>query len=284
VADIFISYAREDRERAKELAGMLEQRGWSVWWDRLIPAGGSFNRIIEEELTRAKCVIVLWSRHSVESNYVQNEAGEAERRGVLVPVLVEDVRIPLPFRHLQATPIEETDHIVTSIGALVGRSEMPQAVHPQPRRATWIAAVVIAALIVTIVLIAQKSQEPPPTTTTQTTAVVDTAKASRADDTLEIRLWRNQVDRSLNAYTKVDRNVMFPVAGRNLLLKIHCGVGIDRKRVTVALGDKGQLATAETSDGILATIPADWIGPLGKRLQVLYETVEVTSLHLRDAR
>ena len=283
MADIFISYAREDRERAKELAGVLERRGWSVWWDRLIPAGGSFNRIIEEELTRAKCVIVLWSRHSVESNYVQNEAGEADRRSVLVPVLVEDVRIPLPFRHLQATPVEDLDHIVTSIGALVGRKTPPVAEVPPKRGFTWIAAIVIAALIVTIVLIAKKSQEPP-TTTTQTTAVADTAKASRADDTLEIRLWQNQVDRSLNAYTKVDRNVMFPVAGRNLLLKIHCGVGIDRKRVTVVLGDKGQLATAETSDGILTTIPADWIGPLGKRLQVLYETVEVTSLQVRDAR
>jgi hypothetical protein len=31
VADIFLSYATEDRERARVLADVLAERGWSVW-------------------------------------------------------------------------------------------------------------------------------------------------------------------------------------------------------------------------------------------------------------
>ena len=33
MADIFISYASEDRNKAEELAETLRARGWSVWWD-----------------------------------------------------------------------------------------------------------------------------------------------------------------------------------------------------------------------------------------------------------
>ena len=44
---IFISYAREDRETAERLARALAGHGWAVWWDRDIPAGQAFDRVIE---------------------------------------------------------------------------------------------------------------------------------------------------------------------------------------------------------------------------------------------
>ena len=67
MADIFISYARVDRERAQALASALDGEGWTVWWDRDIPPGRTFDDVIEEALGAAKCVIVLWSRDSVRS-------------------------------------------------------------------------------------------------------------------------------------------------------------------------------------------------------------------------
>lgn len=42
--DIFISYAREDRETAKALAQVLGARGWKVWWDRKIAPGDADGR------------------------------------------------------------------------------------------------------------------------------------------------------------------------------------------------------------------------------------------------
>lgn len=69
--DIFISYASADRPTAQILASTLSKEGWSVWWDRNIPVGKSFDQVIEEALTTAKCVIVLWSKTSVGSNWVK---------------------------------------------------------------------------------------------------------------------------------------------------------------------------------------------------------------------
>jgi hypothetical protein len=54
MTDIFLSYASEDRERASKLASSLEACGWSVWWDRKIIAGQTFDQVIEHELETAK--------------------------------------------------------------------------------------------------------------------------------------------------------------------------------------------------------------------------------------
>jgi hypothetical protein len=98
MSDIFISYARADRAKAETLAHALEQQGWSVWWDFQILPGESFSRVIETAIEDAKCVVVLWSKTSVSSEWVQNEASEGARRGILIPALIEDVKIPLGFR------------------------------------------------------------------------------------------------------------------------------------------------------------------------------------------
>ena len=102
MSDIFISYAREDRPRAETLARALEATGWSVWWDRSIPAGRSFPQVIQEETAKARCVLVLWSEFSVAKEWVIEEASEAKKRGILVPIQIDRVGPPLGFRLLQA--------------------------------------------------------------------------------------------------------------------------------------------------------------------------------------
>src|SRR5918999_1180825 len=98
MTDVFISYANEDREQARKLANALEACGWSVWWDRKIKAGQTFDQIIEHELETAKSVVVLWSKASISSEWVKNEAATAVERGVLVPALIDTVKLPLEFR------------------------------------------------------------------------------------------------------------------------------------------------------------------------------------------
>ena len=103
--DVFISYAKGDRSRAAELASVLETKGWSVWWDRDILPGRTFDDAIEEALTDARSVVVLWSTESVKSRWVRAEASAAAERDALVPVLIEPATIPLEFRRLEAADL-----------------------------------------------------------------------------------------------------------------------------------------------------------------------------------
>ena len=97
MADIFLSYANEDRESARAVAGLLESAGCTVWWDRRIPAGRTWRSMIEEALRDMRCMVVLWSSHSVDSDWVKEEAEEARAVGKLVPVLIEAVKPPVGF-------------------------------------------------------------------------------------------------------------------------------------------------------------------------------------------
>ena len=101
MADVFVSYAREDEPKARQLAARLTADGWDVWWDRHIPTGQIFSEVIQHQLEHAKCVVVLWSSASIASEYVQDEATVAKERAALVPVLIDDVRPPLGFRQRQ---------------------------------------------------------------------------------------------------------------------------------------------------------------------------------------
>src|SRR5262247_2243806 len=102
MADVFISYASEDRNRVKPLADALQQRGFKVWWDRSLGAGQDYTAIIERELKVAKAVIVVWTEASVSSTFVRDEAGRARDEGRLVPVLLDAVQLPLGFGAFQA--------------------------------------------------------------------------------------------------------------------------------------------------------------------------------------
>jgi len=64
-----------------------------VWWDRKIIAGQTFDQVIAHELETAKSVVVLWSKDSISSEWVKNEAAVAAERGVLVPALIDLVQV-----------------------------------------------------------------------------------------------------------------------------------------------------------------------------------------------
>jgi formylglycine-generating enzyme required for sulfatase activity len=107
MADIFISYAREDVESARRLAEALAGQGWSVWWDRQLAAGQHFERFIETQLKAARCIVVLWSRAAVESDWVQDEAAYARDRTRLVPARLEPVDPPFRFARLHTVDLAD---------------------------------------------------------------------------------------------------------------------------------------------------------------------------------
>ena len=105
MARVFLSYAREDSDAARELADAVGRAGHEVWWDQHIQGGSRFSRAIDQALKDAEAVIVLWSGKSVESAWVQDEAAEGRDSGRLVPVLIDACKPPLGFRQFQSVDL-----------------------------------------------------------------------------------------------------------------------------------------------------------------------------------
>lgn len=106
MADIFLSYAREDKERARLFARAFEAQAWSVFWDPRILPGTSWDEVIEAELESCRCVVVLWSVTSVSSKWVKSEATFGDDKGILVPVALDGATPPLKFRYIQSAQLQ----------------------------------------------------------------------------------------------------------------------------------------------------------------------------------
>ncbi|HET7085494.1 MAG TPA: TIR domain-containing protein [Rhizomicrobium sp.] len=103
MADVFISYAREDVAWVEKLNRALEAQGYSVWWDRNLATGARYLKETETQLREARATIVVWSKVSVDSHWVVDEATLARDLGRLVPISKDGTMPPLGFGQYQAT-------------------------------------------------------------------------------------------------------------------------------------------------------------------------------------
>jgi len=109
MSDIFISYASEDRERIMSFVRALEKTGWSVFWDRTIPTGKTWRQVIGSEISNCRSIVVVWSKTSIESDWVQEEAEIGKGRHILFPVLIDNVMPPFGFGNIQAETLVDWD-------------------------------------------------------------------------------------------------------------------------------------------------------------------------------
>ena len=135
MSDIFISYASEDRPKAKQLAEALEHQGWFVWWDIAIPAGKKFGEVIAEKLSQADVIVVLWSAISVKKDWVLDEAKVGKQRNILIPVSIEQVNPPLGFGQIHTANLAEWEgtseasefiRLVQDISEIIGQPPVLQ--------------------------------------------------------------------------------------------------------------------------------------------------------------
>ena len=91
--------------------------------------GDTFDEVIQQNLDAARCVMVLWSSKSVKSE--NNRAEATYGKDWLVPVLIEEVKIPVPFNLIQTAYLigwkgDQTDpeflKLLESVSKKVGRS------------------------------------------------------------------------------------------------------------------------------------------------------------------
>ena len=53
---------------------ILAAQGWTVFWNRTVPTGLTWDHYIGANLDKARCVVVAWSEASVESDWARDEA------------------------------------------------------------------------------------------------------------------------------------------------------------------------------------------------------------------
>jgi hypothetical protein len=118
MANVFISYAREQSESASDLGQKLVKRGFTIWMDKRLPAGANFNDTIREELEKADAVVVIWSPEAAQSNYVKMEAGIAWAWDKLLPARLSSFptpAIPDPFTPLQTIDVADIEGLVGTL-------------------------------------------------------------------------------------------------------------------------------------------------------------------------
>jgi TolB-like protein len=101
VADLFVSYKREDAARVRKLVAALREAGLDVWWDEDIPPSAPWEATIEQALAGARAVVVCWSPASVASENVRSEARVARADGRLIQVFLKPCSPPLFFGERQ---------------------------------------------------------------------------------------------------------------------------------------------------------------------------------------
>ncbi len=137
MSEVFISYARSTAPQARQVADALRALGYSVWRDDELPAHRAYAEVIEERLTAARAVVVIWSAEATRSQWVFSEANRAREDGKLVQMAVDGARLPMPFDSIQCADLAgwrgDTDapgwrKVVASIADLVGTDVAPAQV------------------------------------------------------------------------------------------------------------------------------------------------------------
>ena len=129
---IFVSYARSTELQAHMIADALRSAGYEVWRDDEIPANRAYSEVIEERLTSAKAVIVVWSAEAAKSHWVRAEADKAREACTLIQTTVDGTLPPMPFNQIQCADLSgwsgdtQSDiwkKLESAVAALVGKRE-----------------------------------------------------------------------------------------------------------------------------------------------------------------
>ena len=138
-ASVFVSYSRGDQKRAMPVVAGLEKAGFRVWWDGLLEGGDTFLPTTEAALDGADAVVVIWSKTSVASHWVRDEATVGRDRRRLVPLSLDGSEAPLGFRQFQLIDIAkwrgnpaapEFQRVIRAVAGLAGSAGAAELVKP----------------------------------------------------------------------------------------------------------------------------------------------------------
>ncbi len=133
MADVFISYKREDIARVEPIVALLLDLDVSVWFDAGIEVGVDWERRIQEEIDASRAMIVCWSFAAFSSHWVTREARIGLEHNQLAPVKIAPCSLAPPFDALQAADLcgwdgapdhVEMQKVLEKLGQLLGRKNL----------------------------------------------------------------------------------------------------------------------------------------------------------------
>ena len=139
MTDVYIAYAREDRESVRTLSEMLRFEGWDVWMDPSEPSSSN-SAAVDLKLGSSGAILVVWSGYSRGSEYVRSEAATGLYKNKLIQVRIDGATPPRPFDQVEVLDIgrwsgERDDPSWRKIMAAVRLyAGMPGSARPQVTR------------------------------------------------------------------------------------------------------------------------------------------------------
>lgn len=116
MAKIYVSYSRRDADFARQLVERLKLAGHAIAvdFDDLTP-GQDWRAVLSSGLKEADAYVVLLSEAALTSQYTLMELGTARSyaseigRPIIIPVLIDDIPIPVPIQDIQAILAKDRD-------------------------------------------------------------------------------------------------------------------------------------------------------------------------------
>lgn len=107
--DVFVSYARKDKDQVALLARILQREGLDVFWDQDVIVGDDWRDVIKNRLGSARCVVAVWSENSISSDWVKWEAARGYDKGILIPLTIDGKSPARVFDEIQTEDLTNWD-------------------------------------------------------------------------------------------------------------------------------------------------------------------------------
>lgn len=147
MVQVFVSYKQKSRDeendspRIAPLVKALSSYGYDVWWAANLTLTANFIKQVNANLDAAGCIIVAWSERSIHSNWVLDEAYTGFERECLIPIRLDNVKIPVPFGRIQTadfrawsgdTSADEWQRLVAAVESFCGPPGPKSVATPTP--------------------------------------------------------------------------------------------------------------------------------------------------------
>jgi TolB-like protein/Tfp pilus assembly protein PilF len=276
MADVFLSYKREDAAKVRKLVGALRAAGLETWWDEDIPGGAQWEATIEKALAEAKAVIVCWSPASISSENVRSEARIAREDRRLVQVFLKPCSPPLFFGERQGFDLSKwrgnpddprIGKIADCVRKIAAGERAEGGERPKPLRSARknVAAAVAGLLLLIAAAAAWWTLRPTGASGPVTLAVLPFRALNPADTNLVDAIWddtRGAISRNPNLRV-IGRQAVEALAERHLeprdyRKKLHADYLLDGSVEHVGSQVQMKLSLVRTADA--AEVWSDQIG------------------------